>query len=34
MDKSIKEGDFREIPVRNQFLSGRVIFLVIVSLVT
>ena len=29
MDKSTKGGYFQEIPVRNQFLYGRVIFLVI-----
>ena len=29
MDKSIKEGYFQEIPVRDQILWGRVIFLVI-----
>ena len=29
MDKSIKEGYFQEIPVRDQFLWGRGIFLVL-----
>ena len=29
MDKSIKKGYFQETPVQDQFLYGRVIFLII-----